>query len=101
MSPKEHTAIGIAQQDGPLTSFNLPTPSPKANEILVKVLYVGFSPLSQWQVDFGLLVNKWPVVLGGSVVGSVVEIGEGVGIEDIRKGDKVSFEPIEGYYGDV
>lgn len=87
MSTKEHLAIGIAKANGPLTSFILPTPSPKPNEILIKVLYVGFTPLSQWQVDFGLLVNKWSLVLGGAVVGSVVEIGQG--IEGIEKGDKV------------
>lgn len=88
MSSKEHTAIGIEKENGPLSSFTLPTPSPKTNEILIRVLYVGLTPGSQWQVDFGLLVYGWPLVLGGTIVGTVVEIGEGV--EGIEKGERVN-----------
>jgi D-arabinose 1-dehydrogenase-like Zn-dependent alcohol dehydrogenase len=86
--PSSHTAIGIAESQGPLTTFVLPTPRPGKGQLLVKTEYLGVSPLSQWQVDFGLLVTQWPLVLAGNLVGRVVALRDDVR-EELQLGDTV------------
>ena len=56
-------------------------------------LSLGFTvtPLSLWQVDFGLLIPEGGMVLGGNLVGEVVELGEELESEgQVKIGSMVS-----------
>jgi len=86
-TPQTHTGVGLTEKGGKLSIIQLSTPIPKENEILIKTLYVAPNPLSQWQVDFGLLVFEFPHILGTAVVGKVDQIGDGV--NRVKKGDLV------------
>lgn len=88
-SQQTHLAVGITAPFTPLTSFSRPTPSPNSRQLLVKTLAVGFTPLSQWQVDFGLLVPEDGLVLGGNLVAEVLQVGSALE-KEVKVGDKVS-----------
>ncbi|KAI8908671.1 GroES-like protein [Powellomyces hirtus] len=66
--------------DHALRTIMLPTPTPESDEVLVRTLWLGVSPLTQWQVDFHLTVdeNALPFVPNGNLVGQIVAIGSGV-----------------------
>ncbi|KAJ3049888.1 hypothetical protein HK097_009132 [Rhizophlyctis rosea] len=82
-----HIAITIPFQGGKPITAEVHTPTPKPNEILVRVLWVALSPVDIWISDYGAGDPKWPVVLGENFVGIVEEVGEGA--EEFAKGDKV------------
>ncbi|KAI5478782.1 quinone oxidoreductase 2 [Pseudohyphozyma bogoriensis] len=85
-----HQAIGVTAPLAPLTTLTLPTPSAGPKQLLVKTLALGFTPLTQWQVDFGLLVPDNGFILGGNLVGEVLEVGaELAERSDVKVGDKV------------
>lgn len=88
-SEQTHLAVGVTAPLTPLVSFSRPTPSPNSRQLLVKTLAVGFTPLSQWQVDFGLLVPEDGLVLGGNLVAEVLKVGSELA-KEVKVGDKVS-----------
>jgi NADPH2:quinone reductase len=88
---------------GPLQSFekrDLPTPKPRAGEILVRVIASGTNP-----VDAKIRASGYwakitpPVVLGYDVSGIVDELGPGV--TEFAVGDEVFYTPeiFENHYG--
>jgi D-arabinose 1-dehydrogenase-like Zn-dependent alcohol dehydrogenase len=89
-----HIGIGLASKRGEVTTVQLPTVFPNANstDILVQVLYAGMTPLSLWQADFNLLIPEYPHILGGSIVGKVIEIGGNV--HRVKPGDMVGSIPL-------
>jgi NADPH:quinone reductase-like Zn-dependent oxidoreductase len=70
----------------PLQVISLPTPTPKNNEVLVRVEWTASTPLDLHQADGGLLVNP-PQVLGDGCAGTVVATG--VSVQHLNVGDKV------------
>ncbi|KAH8797733.1 chaperonin 10-like protein [Xylogone sp. PMI_703] len=56
---------------------NLIKPSPGKGEVLVRSLATGINPMENLMQN-GLLVDKWPTVLGCDASGVVVSVGEGV-----------------------
>lgn len=80
MTANAHSAIGIigSSTASQLASFSRPTPRPGPEQVLAKTLLVGHTPLSQWQVDFRLFIGEEDHVLGGNVVGEILEVGAGV-----------------------
>lgn len=75
-----------------LTERDIPTP--KADEVLVKVEYVGVcgSDLHYYEAGgIGANMVKPPFVLGHEAGGTVVEVGENV--THLKVGDKVALEP--------
>ncbi|THX95735.1 alcohol dehydrogenase [Aureobasidium pullulans] len=82
-----HSAIQVVDLKQPLTIAQVPTITPKANEIRVRVEWVPEAPLDVYQVDAGLMINQYPHGLGDSISGTVVEIGDG--IEKFKIGDRV------------
>lgn len=76
--------------DKVLGNFNVaatPVPKPGFGEILVKVKTVALNPVD-WKVQkYGILVEKFPAILGYDIAGDVEEIGEGV--TDLQKGDRL------------
>ena len=65
----------------------MPTPRPKAGEVLIRVDACGVCRTDLHIVDGELSDPKLPLVLGHEIVGKVVAIGPGV--ERIREGDRI------------
>jgi L-iditol 2-dehydrogenase len=71
-----------------------PIPRPKANEVLVKLEYVGICGSDMHYYEQGRIgdyVVKPPFVLGHEPGGTVVEVGSAV--KHLKPGDKVALEP--------
>lgn len=81
-----HTAIIATGQGQPLSTKQIDTPSPSADEVQLHVEWTGSSPLDLHQVDGALLVT-YPTLMGGGFVGTVLQAGPAV--KRLRTGDKV------------
>jgi len=86
MSQQTHKAVITVGPRKPLQIISLPTPTPKNNELLVRVEWTASTPLDLHQADGGLLVTP-PQVLGDGCAGTIVSIGDSV--EHFSVGDKV------------
>ncbi|KAF2279441.1 GroES-like protein [Westerdykella ornata] len=85
-STQTHLAVATPGPREPLILIQRPTVSPSSDEIRVRVEWVVSTPLDLHQADGGLLV-KHPQVLGDSLAGTVVEVGDQV--QSLKVGDKV------------
>ena len=87
MAPTTQKAFII---DAKLGNYNLgtvPIPKPVSGEILIKIKTVALNPVD-WMIQrYGVLVDKYPAILGLDIAGDVEEIGEGV--TEFQKGDRV------------
>ena len=72
--------------------LDVPTPTPKTDEVLVKVMATSINPLD-FQVRRGDYKNELqlPVITGHDVSGVIVEIGSGV--KNFKIGDEVYYTP--------
>lgn len=69
-------------------------PTPKPNEVLVKIEYVGICGSDMHYYETGAIGNyvvEPPFVLGHEPGGTVVEVGSAV--KDLKAGDRVALEP--------
>lgn len=82
----KHTAVVTTAIRAPLETIQVPTVSPEAGEVRVRVEWTASTPLDLHQNDGGLLVQH-PLVLGSGVAGTVVEVG--AGLKNLELGDKV------------
>uniref|UniRef100_A0A803PFY6 Enoyl reductase (ER) domain-containing protein n=1 Tax=Cannabis sativa TaxID=3483 RepID=A0A803PFY6_CANSA len=73
-----------------LKHVEVPVPTPKKNEILVKMEALALNPVD-WKIQKGMLrplfPRKFPYIPGTDVAGEVVEVGQGV--NKFKAGDKV------------
>ncbi|KAJ6837183.1 putative quinone-oxidoreductase-like protein, chloroplastic [Iris pallida] len=73
-----------------LKHVEIPVPSPKKNEVLLKVEAASINPVD-WKIQSGMLrpilPPKFPFVPVTDVAGEVIEVGPGV--QDFKAGDKV------------
>lgn len=81
-----HPAVVTVAARAPLELADVPTVSPSADQIRVRVEWTASTPLDMHQADGALFVTH-PQVLGDGLAGTVVEIGAGV--EHLAVGDKV------------
>jgi propanol-preferring alcohol dehydrogenase len=70
-------------EDEPLIQTELPTPTPKDDEILVKVSVCGLCHTDLDEIEGRLRPGTLPIVLGHQVVGTVEEKGPGVTLHEI------------------
>nr|WP_315224765.1 zinc-dependent alcohol dehydrogenase family protein [uncultured Flavobacterium sp.] len=85
----------ILKEFGSVENFEiaeLPTPTPKFKEVLVKVYATSVNPLD-FQVRRGDYKNELvlPVITGHDISGEIVELGPGV--ENFKVGDEVYYTP--------
>jgi len=66
----------LRQNNSPLELTDIPTPQPKAREVLVKVSTCGVCHTELDEIEGRTPPTRLPVVLGHQVVGSVIENGE-------------------------
>ena len=92
-------AIAAAKAGGPdvLHEIDLPTPAPKAGEVLVKHSAIGVNFIDTY---FRSGLYPWPVdkdlVLGSEAAGTVAALGDGV--TDFAVGDRVAYTIPNGAY---
>ncbi|KAI3997823.1 hypothetical protein MKX01_007710 [Papaver californicum] len=73
-----------------LKHVEVPVPSPKKDEVLLKLEATGINPID-WKIQKGelrlLFPRKFPFIPGTDVAGEVIEVGPGV--DNFKAGDKV------------
>ncbi|KAF9486399.1 biotin/lipoyl attachment:Carbamoyl-phosphate synthase subunit L [Pholiota conissans] len=82
-----HTAIA-ATSKGEYDAIQVSTPTPGEEEVLIKVEYAAMIPFDTYVVDRGFYVQEFPMTLGFSAAGIVLE--PGAGINDLKVGDRVT-----------
>jgi NADPH:quinone reductase len=92
-------AIRVHQLGGPevLLYEDVPTPAPKAGEVLVKLAAVGVNFIDTYQRK-GLYKMQPPFTPGQEAAGVVTALGSGVA--DVRVGDRVAYAGIVGAYAE-
>lgn len=81
-----HAAVVTVAARAPLEIHQLPTPTPKEGEVLVRSEWTASTPLDLHQNDGHILVTP-PQVLGDGIAGTVIEAGPST--THLKKGDKV------------
>ena len=76
------------QQGGPLKVVHVPRTEPAAGEVLVRQRVIAFNLIDVKQRDLGLLVTRWPRVLGVEGAGIVEKVASDV--HDLQVGDEVA-----------
>lgn len=86
--------VAVMEGIGKMGYTQRPIPAPKADEVLVKLEYVGICGSDMHYYETGAIgdyVVKPPFVLGHEPGGTVVEVGSNV--THLKVGDKVALEP--------
>ncbi len=86
--------VAVMEGIGKMGYTQRPIPVPKADEVLVKLEYVGICGSDMHYYETGAIgdyVVKPPFVLGHEPGGTVVEVGSG--ITHLKVGDRVALEP--------
>ncbi|KAF1955802.1 GroES-like protein [Byssothecium circinans] len=81
-----HNGVAMVGVKKPLEIIQVPTVTPKGDEVRVRVEWTASTPLDLHQNDGGLLVNH-PQLSGDGSAGTVVEVGPNV--KRLKVGDKV------------
>lgn len=90
----ETMKVAVMEEIGKMGYTQRPIPAPKADEVLVKLEYVGICGSDMHYYETGAIgdyVVKPPFVLGHEPGGTVVEVGSHV--THLKVGDKVALEP--------
>ena len=90
----ETMKVAVMEGIGKMGYTQRPIPAPKADEVLVKLEYVGICGSDMHYYETGAIgdyVGKPPFVLGHEPGGTVVEVGSHV--THLKVGDKVALEP--------
>lgn len=86
--------VAIMNGIGKMGYTERPIPKPKADEVLVKLEYIGICGSDMHYYETGRIGNKIvepPFVLGHEPGGTVVEVGDAV--TNLKPGDRVALEP--------
>jgi propanol-preferring alcohol dehydrogenase len=76
--PKNMRAMLLTEQHKPLVLSEVAVPSPGRGQVLVRVQACGVCRTDLHVVDGDLTEPKLPLILGHQIVGTVVQLGEGV-----------------------
>ncbi|KAF8214064.1 GroES-like protein [Mycena galopus ATCC 62051] len=87
-------AVVVESPKAPFVLRAREIPSPGKGEVLIRTMSVGLNPANWIQREYDILVDKYPVVLGNDVAGTVEAIGEGV--KGFNKGDRVFGRAMKG-----
>ncbi|CCO30218.1 Protein TOXD [Rhizoctonia solani AG-1 IB] len=91
----QHKAQFLPEKQGKLEIKPRPTPSPQKNQALVKVTAAAINPVDWKIIDYGVLLERFPAILGTDGAGIIEAVGPEV--TDFKVGDKVFFQGRYGY----
>jgi NADPH:quinone reductase-like Zn-dependent oxidoreductase len=74
-------AVSLAKGE-PFKLQSRPTPKPGPGELLIKVKSVALNPADCHMRDQGLFIPSYPTVIGFDISGLVLEVGEGVPVDE-------------------
>ncbi|CAO3570763.1 unnamed protein product [Mortierella alpina] len=74
----------------------VPLPTPKPNEVLIKIAYAGVNYIDTYERS-GLYPNPMPLIIGREGSGEIVEVGSEVKEGLFKVGDRVGFVHPRGY----
>ncbi|KAK0104717.1 hypothetical protein ONS95_004989 [Cadophora gregata] len=74
---KTQIALALTEIAKPLTRITVPIPEPKEHQLLIKVSFVGITPLDQKLRDYNIfnISSNLPAILALDLVGEVVKAG--------------------------
>ncbi|MBV8478640.1 MAG: quinone oxidoreductase [Acidobacteria bacterium] len=92
-------AIQVREVGGPevIEVRDLPVPSPKANEVVVKIGAAGVNFIDVYYRE-GRYQVPLPFVLGQEAAGTVATVGQGV--KDVQPGERVAYTSVLGAYAE-
>ena len=98
--PSSHKAATVLEAKAKHTITNRTTPSPKPDEVLIKILATAINPID-WKIrDFNIapFLEKppYPALLGSDASGEIAATGDDV--KDFQVGERVFFQGIVGNY---
>ncbi|KAK0466201.1 chaperonin 10-like protein [Desarmillaria tabescens] len=82
-----HVAIAAVAK-GQFDEVHVPTQKPQQGEVLLKAEYASMVAFDTYVTDLGYATDTFPVVLGSSAAGTIVELGPSV--DDLKVGDRVT-----------
>ncbi|TBU50235.1 GroES-like protein [Dichomitus squalens] len=89
MSVAQHKALILESKLGQFAVKTVQTPKPGPEEVLVKIEATALNPLD-WKVQaLGILIERYPTILGFDAAGSIFQIGEEVPPTLFAVGDRV------------
>ena len=87
--PDNETAqLQLFQKGGPLRIVKIPIPTLSPGQVLVRQQVVALNGLDCKQRDLGILISKWPYILGVEGAGIVEAVGPRV--NHLQPGDEVT-----------
>ncbi|KAH9936498.1 chaperonin 10-like protein [Fomitopsis serialis] len=91
----QQKALFLTSKQGSFEVRTAPVPKPGPDQLLIKIEAAALNPVD-WRVQaWGILVEKFPAILGEDLAGTVVDVGEGV--TKYKKGDRVAtYAPVGG-----
>jgi NADPH:quinone reductase-like Zn-dependent oxidoreductase len=87
MAPSTQKAFILDAKLGNYSLGTVPVPKPGPGEIIIKIKTAALNPVDWMIQKYGILVEKYPAILGFDIAGDVEEISEGV--TEFQKGDRV------------
>ena len=75
------------QQGGPFKIMRVPKPALAPDEVLIRQRVIALNLIDAKQRDLGILISRWPHVLGIEGAGVIETVGSDV--RDLKPGDEV------------
>jgi NADPH:quinone reductase-like Zn-dependent oxidoreductase len=79
--------LQCVQKGGPLQVVQVPKPSVKPDQVLIRQAFVGLNGLDWKQRDSGMFISRWPHILGVEGAGVIEAVGSDV--KHLQPGDEV------------
>jgi len=79
--------VSLDKVKNPLHLIDLPIPTPKHKEVLIKVSACGVCHTELDEIEGRIMPAKFPMVLGHEVVGKIEALGKAV--TKFKKGDRI------------
>lgn len=96
MGPNNYSASLISKKARPLQVSAAPMPTPKPNEMVIRVHAVAINPADVLVQKLGIVYDTFPVILGSNASGTIVSIGSEV--TNFKEGDRVTAFVVEGAF---
>ena len=87
---EQHLAAILTSKGSPLEVIHCPTPTPGPSELLIEVKAVALNPVDYHMRDTGMLITKFPAVLGSDIAGTVVSAGSAVDSDAPKPGARIA-----------